>query len=299
MSNLLHKLACGAVVADGGMGTMLQAAGLPTGVPGELWNVEEPDKIVAIQRQYVQAGSDLLITNTFGGSPLKLSSYGLDDRTEAINAGAAQVARRAAEGTDALVLGDIGPCGGILEPYGDLPVDEAQSGFERQVNGLLQGGVDAFIVETMMDFGEVTCAVQAIRAHSGLPVIVSLFFNKDRQEEGNFRTMFGDTPATICDKASELGIDVVGSNCGMAVDDFVTLAARFREATQKPLIMQPNAGQGRPGEDGVPIYDDPPERMASRVGELYDAGATVVGGCCGTGPEYIRRVREVANARLA
>ncbi len=299
MTSQFHKkLATGCLVGDGGMGTMLQAAGLPSGTCGELWNVDEPDKVTEIQRCYVEAGSDLIISNTFGGSPHKLNAYGLAKRTEEINAAAARNARRAVEGTESCVLGDIGPSGALLEPFGDMPFNQLNEDFSRQVSGLLDGGVDAFIIETMMDFNEVACAIEAVRGKCDLPIIISLFFNPDKQQPGQFRTMYGDTPASIVQKAEPLDVDIVGSNCGLAIDDFVELCKRFREATAKPLMMQPNAGLGHPDENGNVIYDDPPERMASRAGELYDNGATIVGGCCGTGPEFIRCVREIANLRL-
>lgn len=295
----LAKLATGCLVGDGGMGTFLQAAGLPAGSCGELWNVDESDRVVEIQRRYVEAGSDLLITNTFGGSPHKLAAYGLAARAEEVNAAAAAVARRAVEGTETLVLGDIGPSGAILEPYGEVEFEPLKAEYARQAKGLANGGVDAFIIETMMDFNEVRCAFEAIREHSDRPIIVSLFFDTDKRNPGQFRTMYGDTPAAVAEQANALGADVIGSNCGMPIDDFVELAARFREAEpNKPLMMQPNAGLGRPGEDGAVIYDDPPQRMASRAGELYEAGVTIVGGCCGTGPDYIREVRKIADARL-
>ncbi|HOE11124.1 MAG TPA: homocysteine S-methyltransferase family protein [bacterium] len=299
MKNLFQaKLACGCLVGDGGMGTLLQSAGLPVGVCGELWNVEQAEKVVVLQRQYVDAGSDLLLTNTFGANPRKLSSYSLADRTEELNAAGARVARRATEDTQTLVVGDIGPSGAILEPFGDMEFNVLKEQFARQVKGLLDGGVDAFIIETMMDFGEVRCAFEAIRSLSDLPVIVSMFFDTDKQNPGQFRTMYGDTPAAICEKAESLGADVVGSNCGLSIDAYVDLATRFKEVTSKPIILQPNAGLGRPAENGTVIYDDPPERMATRVEDLFNNGATIVGGCCGTGPEYIRRVRRIADRRL-
>nr|HPO10035.1 homocysteine S-methyltransferase family protein [bacterium] len=200
--------------------------------------------------------------------------------------------------TQTLVLGDIGASGAILEPFGDMEFDVLKVQFSRQVRGLLDGGVHAFIIETMMDFGEVQCIFEAIRSLCDLPVIVSMFFDTDKQNPGQFRTMYGDTPASICEKAESLGADVVGSNCGLPIDAYVDLATRFKEATARPIMLQPNAGLGRPAGNGTVIYDDPPERMATRVDELYNNGATIVGGCCGTGPDYIRQVRRIADRRL-
>lgn len=299
MSTFMKWMERGWLVGDGGMGTLLQSAGLTTGSCGELWNIDCAETVVELHRRYVEAGSDFIITNSFGANPHKLKAYGLDGRTEAINVAAASVAREAAGDCEVCILGDIGPSGAILEPYGDMPKEQLKAQYMRQVAGLLEGGVDAFIVETMMDFAEVACAVEAIRVKTDLPIIISLFFNPDRHQPGQFRTMYGDTPATIVEKSAQLDVEVLGSNCGMSIEHYVELTKRFRESTDKPLYMQPNAGMGHPGKDGVAVYDDPPERMASLSSDLYAAGATVVGGCCGTGPEFIHYVRRVADAGLA
>ncbi len=280
-------------VGDGAMGTMLQEAGLEAGDCGELWNVEKPEVITEIQRQYVGAGSDFIITNTFGGSPPALAGHGLADRTEELNEAGVKAARAAA-GDKCLVLGDIGPSGKILEPYGDISFDDLKRDFMRQVEGMKAGGVDAFIIETMMDINELRCAFEAIREVSDLPVVTSMCF---KQSGDVCRTMFGTSAADAAKEMESMGAVIAGANCMVTIDEFVPIVNQMNEATRLKIMAQPNAGLPKL-KQGVLRYDSTAEGMADWLPELINAGARIVGGCCGTTPEYIQRVRKWVNNNI-
>ncbi len=276
------------LVGDGAMGTQLQQAGLAPGAPGEVWNADAPDKVKAIQQRYRDAGSDLILTNTFGANASRLSLHGEEARVRELNRAGALVAREVM-GPDRYVLGDIGPFGGFLEPVGDAVPGQVVAWFEEQVLGFVEGGVDAFIIETMTALEEIECAFQAIRKHSPLPVVASLAFDKSLQ--GGYRTMMGTAPAGAAEQLREMGVDIVGANCGtgLVIGDYAAIVAEMREAAGGlPVIIQPNAGQPELTETGGVVYRETPEMMAAGVRALVDAGARIVGGCCGTTPEHIR-----------
>ncbi len=275
------------LVGDGGMGTMLQQAGLSQGTCGELWNMDQPETVTEIQRRYVDAGSDFIITNTFGGSPPKLKAYGLDGRTEKLNEAGARVAKAAA-GDSCLVLGDVGPTGEILEPYGTVSPDTLRNEFIRQVNGLVQGGADAIIIETMMDLNELRCACEAVLEVCDLPVITSMCF---KEAGDSYRSMFGQSAAEAAKEMQAMGACVAASNCMVSFDEYVPIVQQMREGTDLPIMAQPNAGNPRV-ENGSTIYDQTPEEMLQKIPAIVKAGARIVGGCCGTNPEYIRLLRE-------
>ena len=276
----------GILLADGAMGTMLQANGLSSSDCPEEWNVSHASVVVGIHAAYREAGSDIILTNTFGGSPSKLSKFGLDTRTEELNAAAARNARAGA-GEDGFVLADIGPTGEILEPYGEADPKAITEGFRRQVRGLLEGGVDGFTVQTMMDFEELRCAVEAVRAESDLPIIVSMTFNV--VPDGH-RTMWGLSAAEAAQKMSDLPVEGVGSNCGLSIDQFPAIVAAMRSNTDKPILAEPNAGMPRLEGDKT-VFDQTPEMFAAGATEVAAAGARIIGGCCGTTPEHIAAMR--------
>ncbi len=277
------------------MGTQLVEAGLPAGGCGAEWNLTQRDRVRAIQSAYVAAGSDLLLTNTFGGSPLALERHGLADKAYSINLAGARIARDCI-GENGYVLGDIGPFGGFLAPLGNTSRNELEEAVAVQVAGLLDGGVDAVIIETMTALEELTAVAQSIRkSRLQVPVIGSLTF--DRLVDGGFRTMTGVDVKQAVDYMVQLGIDIPGCNCGtgLHIGDYANLVEQYRQRTDRPIMVQPNAGRPRLDRGHI-VYDETAEMMAAAVPALIAAGASIVGGCCGTGPEHIRQFRQRMNA---
>ena len=286
---LREKLAGGCLVIDGAMGTQLFARGAGRANP-ELWGIEHRNALLDIHRSYIVAGSRGCITNTFGGTRLKLGKAGLGDRMDELNRAAAQIAREAA-GDSAFVLGDVGPTGEFMEPVGLLAEDDLIATFREQIAALVAGGVDGIIIETVMDPGEGACAVRAAREVApDLPVLASMTFEKNPH---GFRTMMGTSPEQAVEAMAAAGADVVGANCGgITPEDFVELMQIMHNATDLPLLAEPNAGLPQVDGDRT-IYSEPPETFAKVVPLYRDAGVRVFGGCCGTGPEHIRAIAEV------
>lgn len=285
------------LLGDGAMGTQLLAAGLATGKSGDEWNLNFPDKIAAIQSAYVSASAEILLTNTFQASSLALARHGLAEKSYEINLRAARIARDCI-GASGYVLGDVGPFGGFLAPLGNTSRQQLEISFAEQVTGLLDGGVDGIIIETMTALEEVEAAICAVRqVRDRVPLIASITF--DRLADGGFRTMTGVTVSDAVEFMTRLGVDVVGCNCGtgLHIGDYVHLVAEFRGLTDRPIMVQPNAGQPRLDRGRI-VYDETPEMMAAGVSGLIEAGASIVGGCCGTTPEHIRLFRrEMDRAR--
>jgi len=270
---------------DGGMGTLLQKAGMPGGVCPEKWAAINSELLKDTQRKYIEAGSDIIYAFTFGANPIKLSEYGIADETYAINKTLAEIAREAA-GKDALVAGDISSCGSLLYPFGSVMFEETVEGFKKQVKGLLDGGVDLFAVETMMDLQEARAALIAIKESCDLPVMVTMTF------EGQ-RTLMGNDPLSVLVTLQSLGADAVGCNCSSGPAEMVDIIRKMKPYAKVPLIAKPNAGKPRL-ENGATVYDMDAESFAAYTEELIEAGVNALGGCCGTTPEYIRRVGEIA-----
>ena len=290
-SSLLQALTRRPLLSDGAMGTQLQRAGLEPGGCGEAWNVDHPERVLAIQRAYVEAGSDCLITNTFGGSRIMLERHGEGSRVAAINRAGAALARRAFGERPGFVLGDIGPFGGLLEPYGDVPAERVAAAFAEQATALVAGGVDAIIVETQTALEELELAVAAARGAGAPCVIGSLAF--DRLREGDeVRTMMGVSPEQAARFMAERGVDVLALNCGTGIDmaKAADTVRRYRAVSDLPIMAQPNAGQPEL-ENLAVVYRQPPEAMAAGLEAVLAAGARIVGGCCGSTPEHIRHLR--------
>jgi methionine synthase I (cobalamin-dependent)/5,10-methylenetetrahydrofolate reductase len=269
-------------VLDGAMGTMLYNRGMFVNVCYDELSLTQPALVQEVHEAYVQAGAEILETNTFGANPVKLSSHGLDDATEALNRSAVTVARRAARDR-ALVVGAIGPLGIRLEPWGPTARDEAIAFFSRQVSGLLEGEVDGFILETFSDLHEIEAALSAVRAASQLPIIAQMTVGHD----GN--TSYGTSVETLTARLTELGADVVGLNCSVGPAAMLDALERMVEYTDRPLSAQPNAGLPRAVDDRR-IYLASPEYMGSYARRMIQAGARFVGGCCGTTPDHIRKI---------
>jgi 5-methyltetrahydrofolate--homocysteine methyltransferase len=293
MANLLERLRGGEVlVGDGAWGTQLMARGLPAGMPPEWFALERPEVIEEVAHLYVEAGADLVTTDTFGGSSYRLRLHGLEGEREALNRRAVEAVRRAVAGR-ALVSASVGPTGRILEPYGDTAPDDVEAAFAEQVATLAAAGADLVCVETMSDLEEAARAVKAAKAVAPhLPVLATMTF--ERTPRGLF-TVMGVSPDKAAVGLAAAGADVVGSNCGTGIADMVEVAEAMARASALPIAIQPNAGLPVT-RDGALCYDETPEAMAARVPELLEAGARIVGGCCGTTPAHTRAVRRAVDA---
>jgi 5-methyltetrahydrofolate--homocysteine methyltransferase len=293
MQGLLERLEAGDVlVGDGAWGTLLMSRGLGPGQPPESVNLKRPEVLEEIAGLYLEAGADLITTNTFGGSPACLGRYGLADSTEAINRVAVEAARRAAAGR-AYVSGSVGPSGQLLEPYGDAPAANIAASFERQILALAEAGADLVCIETMTDLTEATLAVRAARAVAPhLPVMATMTFEATRR---GFYTVMGTSIERAVDGLAEAGADIVGSNCGNGSAVMVEIAHQFRALTARPVAIQPNAGvpEARSGEI---VYPEEPGTMAENAAALRRAGVAIIGGCCGTTPAHIRAIREAVRS---
>lgn len=274
-------LASGTVVLDGAWGTQLQARGLDIGVLPDAWNLTNPDKVEAVARDYAEAGSQIVITNTFGATKFSLDRHGLADQVAEINKAGAELTKRAV-GDNALAFGSIGPSG-IMLMMGQVKPDELREAFSVQAKALAEGGVDGFVVETMSDPDEACLAVEAAK-ETGLPVVGCLVFDAGKEKD---RTMMGTTPEEVVERLTTAGVDVIGSNCGQGIDGFIPICKRMRAATDLPLWMKANAGLPEL-IDGQTVYTQTPDQFAERALELIEAGANFVGGCCGTSPDFIR-----------
>lgn len=275
----------GPLLADGAIGTELQRRGLEPGACAEAWNIQRPDTVEEVHRAYVEAGARFLTTNSFRGTRFALAGFGLGDRAADVNRRAAELARRAAA-DKAWVLGSIGPFGGFLEPFGDTSPDELYRWFLEQATALLEGGADGIVLETMAAREEVSVGIRAARAAGATLVAAMMTFEKGKE---GCRTMMGVSPGDAAKFMADDGADVVGSNCGtgLSMPDYAAIAAGFRSATDKPVLIRPNAGSPELVADRI-VYRQAPAAMAAEVRSLVDAGANIIGGCCGTTPEHIR-----------
>ncbi|MEZ0335081.1 MAG: bifunctional homocysteine S-methyltransferase/methylenetetrahydrofolate reductase [Gemmatimonadales bacterium] len=271
-------------VLDGAMGTMLYSRGVFVNVCYDELNVKQPGLVQEVHEAYVRAGAEILETNTFGANPVKLSAFGLDERTEEINRAAAVLALRAARGR-ARVVGAIGPLGVRIEPWGSTSRDEAVGHFTRQARGLAEGGVDGIILETFSDLEELHAAYLASRSVTDVPIIAQMTV----REDGN--TSYGTSVETIAARLEEWGVDVAGLNCSVGPAPMLEAIERMAEVTSRPLSAQPNAGLPRAVGDRR-IYLASPDYMAQYARRLIQSGVRLIGGCCGTTPEHIRRIRE-------
>ena len=292
---LLEILRDRRLVCDGAMGTQLMLAGLEQGSCGEGWNLTHPERVLGIQRRYAEAGADCLITNTFGGSRLMLGRHGHDRDVAAINQAGAQIARRAFGARPGYVLGDIGPLGAILEPYGELPVADAQSALEEQAAALVGAGVDAIIIETQTSLEELGVAIDAARAAGAACIIASLAYDLSL-DKTFYKTMMGVAPEQAAEFVAERGAHVVALNCGTGMDmaGAAKVARIYRAHCALPIMVQPNAGLPVL-ENLKAVYKQTPADMARAVPEALLAGVNIVGSCCGSAPEHTRAIREMVD----
>jgi 5-methyltetrahydrofolate--homocysteine methyltransferase len=288
-SDLRSVLGTRVLLLDGGLGSVLISKGLAAGNAPETWVLEHPDSLVEVHREYANAGADIVHTVTFGGSPPKLASVGLQDQCRALNRRAVELAQEAG---DVWIAGDVGPTGWMLPPMGTATPETLYAAFEEQITALAEAGVDLISIETMFDLRE---ALQAVRAAvaTGLPVFASLTF--DIKKRGVF-TIMGDRLIASMQSLADAGADVVGFNCTLDSSAMSSLVAEASAACPRPLVVQPNAGQPRVTSEGI-VYDVSPEDFVSDMMSIVDAGAGVVGGCCGTDPSFIRALRKALDER--
>jgi 5-methyltetrahydrofolate--homocysteine methyltransferase len=288
-----------ALLCDGAMGTQLMLAGLEQGACGEAWNLTRPERVLAIQRRYVQAGADCLLTNTFGGSRIMLNRHSHGDDVVAINVAAVRIAREAFGDRDGYVIGDLGPFGGLMEPYGEFSEQQVRDAFREQARALIEAGADAIIIETQTSLEELGLGLAAAREAGAACVIGSMAYDVTR-DGSTFRTMMGVDPERAADFMQNHGADVVALNCGTGMDMERARQAvlRYHETTALPVMAQPNAGQPKLVDMKV-VYDETPEEMVGGIVPLLEAGAGIVGGCCGSTPDHIRAFRQAMDVYLA
>lgn len=316
MGKILDRLNANKIlVSDGAWGTFLHAKGLKVDECPESWNLSRPDDVLDIARSYIEAGADLVETNSFGANPYKLEAYGLQDKVYELNRAAAEISRKAA-GEEHLVIGSVGPTGKMVL-MGEVPPQEVFQGFMDQVRGLAEGGSDGIVIETMSDLEEARLALEAadkVREElaggagseehtgintggllrAGLDLICTFTFEKN--QDGVYRTMMGTEIADYLAMCREAGADIVGANCGNGTAGMIEITREIRRLDPEiPILVHANAGLPR-YEDGKTVFPEGPDEMAAQISGLVEAGACLVGGCCGTTPEHIRQIASAVRA---
>jgi 5-methyltetrahydrofolate--homocysteine methyltransferase len=288
MNSMLEQLLAHApVVTDGAIGTELQARGLDNGECPDVWNLARPAEVEALTRAYVEAGSDIVLTNTFRSNPLALARHRRAEQAEEFNLAGVEIARRATAGR-ARIFGCIGPSGKILM-MGETSEVELRGAFSAQVRTLAAAGVEGLAIETMAELDEARVALAAA-LETGLPVMVSMVFDSGRDQD---RTMTGVTPERAAQELTAAGAHIIGANCGRGIARYGSICQRLKAATDRPIWIKPNAGMPEL-VDGKAIYRTTPEEFAAFVPAVLQAGVSFIGGCCGTNPEFIRATAETA-----
>jgi 5-methyltetrahydrofolate--homocysteine methyltransferase len=275
----------GPAVTDGSWGTQMHKRGLKRGQSPDSWNLSQPEQVEAVARQYVDAGSQIILTNTFGASRLSLSNYKLGDKVLDINSAGVRISRQAA-GDRVRVFASIGPTGRMLVT-GETTEAELQNVFEEQAGAQAQAGADGILIETMIDVDEARIAAQAAK-QTGLPVIVSMVFDSGEDKD---RTMMGNSPEEFAVEMHKIGVDGLGANCGQGIEAFLPICKRLRQATDLPIWMKPNAGLPEVVDDSV-VFRTTPAEFVRYVADLVRAGANFIGGCCGTDQEFVKAIRQ-------
>jgi methionine synthase I (cobalamin-dependent) len=286
---LRQLIASAPILSDGAWGTQMQARGLPVGACPDAWNLTHPEQVEAVARAYVAAGSKVILTNTFGASRVALARHNLSDQAAAINRAGAEISKRAA-GDQALVFGSMGPAGKMLM-MDEISPEELAAAFAEQAQALAAGGADGLLVETMSDLEEAKIALAAAKT-TGLPVVVSMTFSAGKAHD---RTVMGVTPERAAAELGAAGADAIGANCGLGIADYVPICERLYAATSLPIWIKPNAGMPVL-VDGQAQYATTPAEFAAHLPALVQAGATFVGGCCGSTPEFVRVLAQTLDA---
>ncbi len=287
MSAIYDALANSVLASDGAMGTMLQERGLTDGGAPELWNVEKPEEIEAVLEAYAAAGAKFITTNTFGATYGRLELHGLGDRVIELNQAGAAIARKVADRhPGCFVMGDVGPSGDLMDPMGTLTPESAKALFAEQIKGLVAGGVDAILIETMSDLAEVEAAVEAAKEVApGLPIIATMSFDT------NLRTMMGVKPAMAVTHLSSIGVRIIGANCGRGTDEMRQIAQEMVNARPESVFIITQSNSGLPKLVGDTfIYEGTPDEMAIYAAEMKAMGVNIVGSCCGSTPEHTQAI---------
>jgi 5-methyltetrahydrofolate--homocysteine methyltransferase len=282
------------VLLDGGMGTELIRHGFPQGECPESWNEEKPEIVKKIHSSYYEAGSDAVLTNSFGGNKIKLASHGLEDKCHNLNYAAAQLAR-AVKPEGKFVAGSMGPTGKFLKPHGEYKEEQFEEAYAVQAKALTEGGVDFLLIETQYDLKEALCALRGARKSSRLPVLVTMTFN--RNPRGYF-TIMGNSVSQCVEELASQKVPAIGTNCTLNSAEMVDLIKIMREATALPLIAQANAGQPSLSSEGKVTYSQALEDYIKYIPRMIKNGANIIGGCCGTNPDYIQRMSEIIKPPL-
>jgi 5-methyltetrahydrofolate--homocysteine methyltransferase len=290
MQKILHEIKMGrTLVSDGAWGTFLQKKGLSPGECPEQWNITRPDDVYDIAQSYIHAGADMIETNSFGGNYFKLKGYGLEDQVFELNKAAAEISRKAA-GNVCFVLGSVGPTGKLLMME-EVTENELYNAFKEQSQALEAGGADAIVIETMTDLDEARIAVKAAKENTGCEVICTMTF--DKILTGEYRTMMGISPTEMTETLIVAGAEIIGANCGNGIADMIGIVKEIRMSNSTiPILIHANAGMPQ-YSDGDTTFPETPEDMAARVKEIIEAGANIIGGCCGTTPDHISKVHQV------
>jgi 5-methyltetrahydrofolate--homocysteine methyltransferase len=281
------------VLIDGGMGTLLQERGLEGGGAGELWNVEHPDVIRKIHTEYAEAGARVLTTNTFGGTEPRLAMHGLDERVHEVNKAAAEIAREVARQHGAFVAGDLGPTGELMDPMGTMTEDDASALFQSQLRGLVDGGIDLVIIETISDLAEMRAAIDAVKTVApDLPIIAAFSFDT------NLHTMMGLAPAQAVTELADSGVDAVGANCGRGLAELESIVSAMVDVRPDGLLLVGQSNAGLPHLVGDRfVYDATVDDVTEHALRLRDMGIDMIGSCCGSNPAFTAAIRDALTGR--
>ncbi len=284
-SNLLSKKKI--IVADGATGTNLILRGLDQGFTPENWVIDNPEKIKQLHLDFIKAGAEIILTSTFGGSEIRLEQSGLMDKYIQVNHAAVTLAKQAVKNTHVLIAGSMGPLGHMLKPLGTLEIREAESYYARQAAALCTAGVDIIVIETQFDINEAKAAISGVKSFCQQALVCSFSFDRGT------RTMMGVSPSSFAKDVEGLGLSAIGINCGKSLEDNSNALIELSNTTEIPIWFKPNAGLPHLDESGKPIYDITPDQMAENVAAWIEAGARIIGGCCGTTPEHLRAIANV------